>query len=229
MNPGDFSFHLVPVDRFNPPAVELRHRSGFRFLFMIRDVSMEERARSRTNSFGLHSVMFEPGEEAPAGYAPNRGWANVLELFNYWLRRIVEEIEAPDLWASLRADAQAVQPPRADAANTPFTADEQRQVREALSEFMRRVEERQLLTGRQLEDLSARMNYVAGAVDRLGRLDWKEIFISGLVGYMISQTLDPDTARALFHIGVSVLRPIFPELFGDPGPILLPPDIGTAV
>jgi hypothetical protein len=224
LDPNHFEFtetrYELPDYLLTDGALLTRKDSPFYFCFGLgrteseyEEMDSDMRARFRWKG-GRHCVTCSPGPDTPDDVQVQMTWPDTVFELRSWLDRVKAEIEAPDLWVTMRAEQHVFSPVQSYMTNTPFTAEEIERLRAAIGGFMGRVERMELLNAVQYADLSERMSYATDALTRLGRWDWQQIFVSGLVGHIITQTLTSDTAHTIFQLAMAVLRVVFPELFG---------------
>jgi hypothetical protein len=120
--------------------------------------------------------------------------------FSKWvsdeLRGAIEDELLPDFW-SLLADGQIL---GAVDDETPFTADERSQIKLGLNTFKILISREFNPTGDETTIISDRLDYLADAVDRLNRFDWRGVMISTLMGISITLSLDTEHGRTLYAL-----------------------------
>jgi hypothetical protein len=80
-------------------------------------------------------VTFTPGFSTRSEEHDPIAWSRVLEYVRIWLSALHRELEAPDLWAELEGEREALSGGAvAEVENTPFTSDEQGQIARQLEE-----------------------------------------------------------------------------------------------
>jgi len=73
------------------------------------------------------------------------------------------------------------------------------------------------LSAEQMRVLDAKINYLVEAAGRLGRTDWRGLFVGVIVSYILTVALPPESAHSIFMTFMTLLRAIghlygFPEL-----------------
>jgi hypothetical protein len=185
-------------------VADLVHRpSGYYFEIIVRG--------------GIWRVLYEPGEHTPRG---GRGWGDwqgvVEEGFLEWLNHLRREVEARDVWSELRDEsALLVDAPRFEQ-NTPFNLSEQVEIRLHLAEAKEIARADPTLTAAQFAAVEQRLEYLADAVDRLGRVDWREAFVGALVGLLVQGVANTALVREILrYVGNAVgylFGPHIPQL-----------------
>ncbi len=80
-------------------------------------------------------VRYTPGETRLHEDERCTSWKEELQAVDNWLRNLVREVETPDLWAGLSQEEELLGPEPAEAENTPYTANEQVQIKKAIEEI----------------------------------------------------------------------------------------------
>lgn len=144
--------------------------------------------------------------EIAGGWHPVTIWCafqQAATAFRNWLKLHVKpaltEAAARDLWA----DAASAVPnfdhlPPGEAE--PFGTTEQTQVREAIAHFSGLIEETFAPDVEQMREISARLNYLADAVQRLNKFDWKALAVSTVIGVGTTLSLDTQAGRQMWAL-----------------------------
>lgn len=154
----------------------------------------------------------DPVEEREA-----QSWWAQMQHVERWLTAVKLDIEMPDLWAELRRETELLGATADEAIeNTPFTLDEREEIAERLQEMRDYARRTYLLSEEQMRVLDAKLDHLAAATGRLGRADWRGLFVGTMLTFVLTAALPPEAAR---HILLTLLRSIghllghgFPEL-----------------
>jgi hypothetical protein len=140
-----------------------------------------------------------------------------LSKYEAWLQRLKHEVEAPDLWATIGQEkvlmAVAVSP---TLNNSPFTPDEQTLVSAKLEEIKRYLIDVQQFDAEQAVFIEREFTYLTESSQRLGRKDWLNALLGGLLGLAFALVLDPEKARGLLALAGTA----FQSLWGVAQPFL---------
>ena len=145
-------------------------------------------------------------------------WESVIPRVTGWLAEVKRDLETPDLWAELRREAEVIGGASNEAnKNTPFTPEEQGEIVGRLQELAEYARRTYSLSGPEMQILNAKVDYLVGAVGRLGRIDWRNAFAGVILGFIFAAVLPPESAR---HIFLTLLRAVghlygLPELPGS--------------
>jgi hypothetical protein len=135
-----------------------------------------------------------------------------------WLRRVKRELETPDFWKLFETEQQLLDAPAVDASdNTPFTPDEQVEIREQLDEVRAYALNSGDFTDDELERLNSKLDVLVESARHSRRADWREQVLGALLAAVAGNALPPE---ATLHVLQMVVQGIG-HLFGQPG--LLPP------
>jgi hypothetical protein len=156
------------------------------------------------HAFDYWYSIYAPGFNQPLEpiYYPEEGYTTfkyIEQGFEKWLsevRSAIDEQLLPDLWA-VASEQLSV---NGSAATDEFTEEERRQLRLALRTFRLRLIETFCPDPEQLNVISERLDYLASAVDRLNKFDWKGVAVSTLIGISTTLTLDTEKGRQLYGL-----------------------------
>ena len=79
------------------------------------------------------------------------------------------------------------------------------------------------LTEWEVENLNAKIDYLVEAAGRVGRNDWRNIFVGAILGYLVTG-IPPDVARHIIQALVKCLQ-VIGHLFGQGFPELPMPGL----
>jgi hypothetical protein len=163
-------------------------------------------------------AYYRPGNDKPEDQVRPGLWPGMLQAVSEWAQVIKRERDAPDLWAELAQQQEALSRP-SRGENTPFSADEMDVLRrefDALKAYVRTLE---LQAGDQAEVI-ARLDYlVEKAAAGTPRIDWWDQLVGAVVGLWIASTVQPGTVQSILAMAAHGLA----ALFGAPPPTALPP------
>jgi hypothetical protein len=151
--------------------------------------------------------------DAPAWPYEVYNWEALMMRVSTWLEEVKHDLETPDLWAELRRETELLGDTSNEATeNTRFTAEEQKEIVRRLRELEEQARNRYSLSAEQMKVLDAKINYLIQAVGRLGRTDWRGLFISVLLSFILASAFPPESVR---EVVLPVLRAIG-HLYGPP-------------
>jgi hypothetical protein len=140
-------------------------------------------------------------------------WQTMMPRISMWLEEVKRDLDTPDLWAELLREGDLLGAgSNVFIENTPFTAEEQREIAGRLDQVAKYVRETHSLSMAQMRALDEKMDYVIEASTRLGRKDWLNNFIGVILGYVLGAALPPDSARTIFTMFLRGIGILYPEL-----------------
>lgn len=162
-------------------------------------------------------VSYNPGDESTGEFAEDLNWLGKVTALKDWLTHLKREIDAPDLWASLSQEQELLSLEPAEAVNTLFTAAEQVQIKKAVEEIRTYVTSTYSLAGEPLAAVNRKLDYLIDASTRLGRIDWKNIFVGALFSLALQQ-LSPSGPglRELFAAAGHLFRHVLGNIISPP-------------
>ena len=95
------------------------------------------------------------------------------------------------------------------ATNAPFTPQEFERLRRSLQQVREAVAQRTDLTSAQLDFVARKLDEMAEAAERLGRMDWMNLAIGTLTNVVVTAALNSEAARYLFQVVGSALSWLF--------------------
>jgi hypothetical protein len=139
-------------------------------------------------------------------------WQTMISRISSWLEKVKHDLETPDLWAKLQREAEVLGANFDDVAeNTPFTPDERKVIVGRLQELAEHARRTYSLSETQMRVLEAKLDYLATAASRLGRIDWRNAFAGAILGFTLTAALPPE---AVHNMILGLLRAI--ALYGLP-------------
>jgi hypothetical protein len=162
-------------------------------------------------NFGRAYCKFVPGTKSKVEIQEHASdWANRAAYFHLWLCRLREEVDAPDLWATIGQEkALSTAASSADLDNRPFTAAEQNLIAARLDEIKGFLLEGQQFDAEQLEFLDRQFAYLGEASTRMGRKDWLNVLYGGLITVVVGAALAPDAAKSLLRLAAAAFQSLW--------------------
>ncbi|MDP9261267.1 MAG: hypothetical protein M3O89_04765 [Actinomycetota bacterium] len=160
-------------------------------------------------------TFYSPGDSEMVERAEAASWDDQLRHVRNWIAFMKRELEAPDLWATASNEAALLALPD-QRKNTRFTARELRLIHAQLQEFKQFLEKNANATTEGLASIDQRLNYLEDAAKRQGRVDWKNIAVSTVLGIAWDLGSDPVKGHAI----IAFFAQAFASLFG--GHLALP-------
>lgn len=193
MTPADFTEKVS----FEPQRYELRLKE-------IRGPYF----RLEPHAFSAYEASCLPRVDSLGILGPGlTDWGYTLPVIRDWLMSMKSELDAPDLWADLQANARLLGSIQA-APEEVFTPDEARQLRIQLQHV-----QQQLLTAGLPEaaarQLAQTVQEAGTKAERFTKKEWQDMVIGAIIGQMTALTLTVDNAKVVFHILKTALTGLF--------------------
>jgi hypothetical protein len=182
---------------------------GSRFKFVVR-TSMQSH-----HDFQFAYTMLAP-QYPLSEFQPMDEWVGIdviCDVLGWWLKNnlkeYTEDLNIADLWTDLAngLSSSSVSDLEEDDISE-FTIEEKRQIRVAIDHFRDRLITEFAPTRERLETVDKRLKYLADALDRLNRFDWKGVLISTMLGISTALSLDTEKGKALLGIAKAVFSKV---------------------
>ena len=152
--------------------------------------------------FGGHNVTTSPGLSRKVQDTEHEDqWDKKENACGKWLIQVKIEVDAPDLWASIVQETAL--PKAASSANLDnrlFTPPEQSLIAAKLDEIKAYLLEGQQFAADQAETIEREFTHLRESSERLGRKDWLNNLLGGLVALAITLALDPAKSRGVLRL-----------------------------
>jgi hypothetical protein len=147
--------------------------------------------------------------DAPAWPYEVYSWQTLMTRVSRWLEDVKRDFETPDMWAELQREAELLGDVSNEAIeNTRFTAEEQKEIAGRLQELADSAKRKYSLSAEQMRVLDAKINYLIDAAGRLGRSDWRGVFVGVMLTFVLASAFPPESVakfvltllRAIGHL-----------------------------
>jgi hypothetical protein len=152
------------------------------------------------------SVRYSPAAEKLAVSTRAPSWHYARLEIEEWVTALAREVNEPDLWVTVATESQLIESvgmPQTE--NLPFDAAERQRIQLCLIEIREYLASTQSLSEGQLETVNARLAYLEGASERLGRKDWMVIALGTFTNIVITASFAPAQTHELFQFAGRVL------------------------
>jgi hypothetical protein len=147
-------------------------------------------------------------------------WAKLTGTVRLWAREVRDDVDTPDLWAELQREHEILTGTRYQTVeNTPFTADERAEIAKQLQEIKEYAKSTLLLSIDQMSQLQERLDEAETATHRIGRKDWRLLFLGVMLTLIVTGLVPPEVVQHLLTMALDGLD----HLFGGGGQPRLPP------
>jgi len=167
---------------------------GANFTFQVEESPANSlfRFRYHTRLKGLTSWNY-CGEHREGEFACT--FDRMLQSFTRWLKGdagdILQAEMATDPWAEVESFSRVFGYASFSQEDmSPFTAEEKAAVRASVLRFRLLIVEHYEPVEDQLKEVNERLDYLADAIERLNRFDWKSLALSTIISIGINMTID---------------------------------------
>jgi hypothetical protein len=163
----------------------------------------------RPGDYAVKSLVGDGGERPHQFY----NWEPLISHIRLWLQVLKNDLDTPDLWAELQRDAELLGVGFNKVTdNTPFTADEQKEIAARLQELAKSARDTYSLSQEQIRALDAKMDYLITASGRLGRKDWLTVYIGAILSFILGAALPSESVHGLLLTSLRAMGLLYPEL-----------------
>jgi len=160
--------------------------------------------------FGGTHIEYSPGPDQRVETVNHRDrWAVKSGVTQVWLEELRREVDAPDLWATIGQEKALSTAASTTLDNRLFTAAEQNLIAAKLDEIKGYLLEEQQFAAEEAEFVEQRFAYFKESSTRMGRKDWLNLLLGGLVSLAIGLALDPEKARGLLRLAGVVFQSLW--------------------
>ncbi len=210
-------FHLVSEVGFDPTEFtwdEKRDHESFRSNMGGGDQVAVSVLRHRPTEyymrFGAFANEFSPGISTRVDYDNHDGtWKTRVRSCVNWLRELRKEVDVPDLWGTIANEKALPMAASAIIDNRLFTPAEHNLILAKLDEIKAYLRDGQDFTTEQAKVVEREFAYLRESSERLGRKDWLNSLLGGVVGMAIGLALDPQKARGLLGLAGSAFQSLW--------------------
>jgi hypothetical protein len=198
LDPSEFEW--ADIEGVEHQGVIVGHRA--RFGHECRMSVLTHRPSKYFCKFGLAYITFSPGVQHRVESLEHMDvWELKLKSAREWLTELHKEVGAPDLWASIGQEkVLSTAASSATLDNRPFTAAEQKLIAGKLDEIKASLLEGQQFAAEQAATIEWEFAYLKESSTRLGRKDFLNVLLGGLITVVVGVALAPDAARSLLRL-----------------------------
>lgn len=142
-------------------------------------------------------VTFIPGTYTYSQEVGFLDWDRILYWFRTWLECIDAEISIIDKWQEFEREFQAVNIDFS-TENEKFTHSEYKEIEQRiglLKDEMSTIPEFQ----EHLENINQKLDHLTDMVEKLGKFDWRGLFVGTMVNIVTAYAVPPETTSHLWE------------------------------
>jgi len=148
-----------------------------------------------------HYCIFSPGPSQLIKAEYPGDWPNQLGYVDRWLVFLKREIESVDPWEDidkyLPGDDINLED---EKENSPYTYDQVEHISIALNKLKVEIKNSFGLGDEQFGIVQNKLDYLIDRSKKMGRIDWKNLFVGTLMGLASNLILDPEKVKILWNL-----------------------------
>lgn len=158
------------------------------------------------DSFNSWYMLFAPVYRDTEVFPPhgNGNIDTVIEDVRFWFKEIddsLEEAAAFDMWEEYKKGSKLLDVQNIDFNDhTNFSVEEKHQILLGVKDLKLLIQQQFNTTAEQQAIVDERLDYLAGAIDRMNKFDWKSILLSTVLSIITTLTLDTEKGAQLFEL-----------------------------
>ena len=151
-----------------------------------------------TNVSKAPVVEFSPADSTIRESFVVKDWSRVEYNFTLWLNYLVREVSVDDKWARFNQEIAGIDiNPEGD--DSRFNVHEFEIVAKNIDLIKTKISELNLLPD-QMEQFNKKLDHLKEMAKDLNKIDWKNLFVGGIVSLTIAMSVTPETATKIWSI-----------------------------
>ncbi|MCB2352660.1 hypothetical protein [Clostridium estertheticum] len=156
---------------------------------------------------GTWRLSFSPGTEKMEQTIACLTWRESIIHFQIWLSCLAREIDQPDLWEEInKYNFGYTKDMKED--NNSFTLSEAKRIYEGVDKVRTYLLKESAINASESKLINDKMDYLINSVERMGKKDWKNIFVGTLVNLFSTLCIDPGNQKTVIAIFTKALSGI---------------------
>lgn len=140
-------------------------------------------------------------------------WGEVKSIFLMWLKLLKSEIETLDPWEEIGKYIPGVKLDLEDeGVNDKFNKEELNSIKASIDKLKLEIKSNFNVNQIKWEIVNKKLDYVVDRAQKIGRIDWKNIFIAKIIDIGIILLLNSEQFKQLFAIFANCFKPSPPNL-----------------
>ncbi len=148
-----------------------------------------------------HYCVYSPGEHKFIEENFSSDWSSELRHVAYWLLYLKREIDTPDPWEEIEKYIPGGKIDLEDErANNPFNFSQVEHITRSLNKLKEEIIGKYELEEKQKEVIQNKLDYLIDRAKKVGRIDWKNIFISTIITLSFDLAMNPEQVNLLWSL-----------------------------
>lgn len=160
---------------------------------------------------GQHYCSFSPGEDKQIDSFFSQIWVVQMSYFYCWIKYLRREIEAPDLWGTIRNEKGFLHNSFDTENNEPFSREERVKIESSLNEIKEFIKVTHETQTKDILFLESRIEYLITSSERLGKKDWKVMAIGMFFDIIVQSCPTSESAGDVMRFISTSLKWLYVE------------------
>lgn len=141
-------------------------------------------------------INCSPGELQLIQASQVEKWTGVIVTFDDWLINLKEEIETPDLWKEM-FDVTSNIIENVDENNSFYNDVEVKTIKLLTEDFINKIKDNLNIEKEKLESIEKKLDHVIEQVNKIGKIDWKNLLLGTLLSTAASLSLTKENLEII--------------------------------
>lgn len=148
-----------------------------------------------------HHCTYSPGRDTIIRKEYPESWDSQMNCVRRWLTNLKREVETTDPWDEIDKYLPGGEINLEDEKeNSPFPYDQVEHIKKALYKFKDEIKKTYNLDNDQDQIVQEKLDYLIDRAKKIGRIDWKNIFVATLMGLIVNLSLNPEQAKGFWGL-----------------------------
>ena len=189
LNPSNFKLALEKSENGSLRVSCLNYKNS-EYFFKF-DFNSDDRYFVCYYSPGANRILEKSGWE--------ESWTGIIGHVKKWLVALMREISTPDPWEEIEKYIPGAEVGLEDEEkNTPFTFEQVEHIEKSISRLKTEINKKYKFSDEQDKLIQSKLNYLIDRAKKIGRIDWKNIFMGTIITIMANLALNPQQAKSLW-------------------------------
>lgn len=162
------------------------------------------------NYRGDYTGTSSVGDSSPSQYQTS-SWSKVESEISRWASDVKHDAATPDLWVELRRERDLIMLTDSEIQNAPFSEDERIEIAHQLRDIREDVKRTYSISAEGAAVLDTRFEELEAALGRLGRLDWRGLFLGVMFTVIVTGVLPPEVVQEVVKAVLEGLRWLYTD------------------
>ncbi len=148
-----------------------------------------------------HYCIYSPAEDKIRVESHPGSWQLEVQYVIKWLSSLKREISIIDPWDEIEKYIPGENVDfKSEGANEPFTFSQVEHITKSLNKLKEEIDKNYTLNQEQAAIVQSKLDYLIDRAKNIGRLDWKNIFVSTIINIAFILAMDVEQAKLLWNL-----------------------------